>query len=209
MGRREVGIDLAGRQLDELLAEAAAARAARSLSRCAEAMDDALLSRDLAAVADAAPIARALRELERLTAGPMPDELDVAPLLERIATMHLIASGRLSLLRTRIPSLPASARVARCMVAVVRELLHVVESAAARDPDGHEASLVVTVDDGFVTFVGTAGEGAAAVPTGTGADAMARLTRLADACGGAVRRRVGDGAGIRIGVALGVQAASL
>lgn len=191
--------------LDALLAEAASARAARSLARCAEAVEDALASACTDGLADAAPVARALQMAERIMADPLPAELDAAPLLQRVATAHLIASSRLTFLRTSIPPLPTTARVARCMLAVVRELIHVVESATTWDGGGHEASLTVVVSEDFVTLVAASGEGALSVPTGSGADALARLGRLAEACGGAVRRRVHDGEGFKVGVALGVR----
>ena len=98
-------------KLEALLAEAATARAARSLSRCVEAVE-AGLGDDVGALAAIAPMVRSLDGLQRLAFGPIEGDMDVASLVERVATAQLVASSTLSLLRTRIPPLPATAPAA-------------------------------------------------------------------------------------------------
>ena len=188
--------------IDRVLAEIAAARAARSLALCAAAVDAA--EDGVATAADVAPMVRALHHLECLASGPTGRDLDAGRLLDRLATAHLIASPRLASLHTRIPALPATPRGARCVLAAGRELLQVLEGVAVGDADGHvEASLWAVTGSGFLTLAGTVtGEGRP-VPAAGGAEAFARLTRLAEACGGAARRRHCGEEGVKVGVALG------
>lgn len=195
-----------GERLDVLMTEAAGARAVRSLSRCVEAVEAALAGE--AGLADAAPVARALERLERLTVCPTTARIDVGPIIERMVTAQLVASRRLSLLRTSIPALTVTGDAARCVLAVVRELLQVLDDAVSVDDGGGEASLAVVVGDAFIVFVGEFEREMGPVPSAAGAEALARLTRIAEVCGGAVKRRTGGGERSKVGVALGVRQAS-
>ena len=195
------GQEVAGVALDLVLAEVASARAARSLARCAAVLD--AVEGGAAPMAEAAPITRALYQVERLAAGTVGDQVDAGRLVERLATLHLIASPSLACLHTRIPALPATPLGARCVLAAAAELLQVLEGVAIGDADGDvDASLWVVTGSGFLTLAGTVAGSDRPVPDAAGADALARLARLAQACGGTVRRRHDD-EGVKVGVALG------
>lgn len=190
-------------EVEAVLADAAAARAARSVARCAEVLETALRSGDAAAVLeDAAVEIRALRQLERLTGEPPARGADPRLRLERIVTNQLMASSALSVIETRMPAIPVAPALGRCLASAIRELLHVVETVA--DPaEGTEASLHLSVDHGLVTVVVETSPGVRAAPTASGMEALARLDRLARASGGALRRWMEDDR-LAIGLVLGI-----
>lgn len=181
-GRQEQGGGTSARKRLRLLiarTELAEARIQRALRSCADgaeairkdAGDQVLVDRH-------AWRTGSLLVAERLLQSNFPCEVDLGSTFERLATHLLLGSDVMTELRTSFGRVLVSGEVCRWVMIVATELLHVVESSARRS---EECTAHIVIDHrkaGLVMRVIAVGGAERPVPPRSGADSLARVTRL-------------------------------
>lgn len=140
---------------------------------------------------------RALALLERMLSGPLPECVDCASYLNRLALRHHVASRAIGVMMTRIEPVLLDAAMARGLAVAVSELLDHVDLAASGSALPIQLAIGVS-DDLLIVGLG-AERGVAPLATLSAHRALLRARAITQALGGDFERGV-DGDRIVLGL---------
>ena len=171
----------AGRQLRLLAArgELAEARAVRMMRSCAAAAAELRESEtDQTLVAGHALRTTTMLKGERLLQSNMPAEIDLGTTFSRYATHFLIGSDTMVELQTSAGPVVVDGEVCRWVMLIAAELLHAIETTGHPSFECRAGVAIDHVDRGIVMSVIAYNGQERPVPRQSGADAIARVSRL-------------------------------
>lgn len=182
-----------GLPLDDALAEAAGARGLRNVQALLAEIDGLVDDPDAERLATLAARAGAMVSIERLVATTLPVEVGLAARLESLVTGQQIAWPVARDVMTSLSAVELPGAVARGLLAVVAELVAMVQ-ADARDEWPVRLFMATEPDDGVLVFAFAAHGMADAPALGCGAArSLRRAERLACLMGGSLVRGFSSG----------------
>lgn len=193
MGIRNSRVTMRSRRLEMALAEAAHARGRRNVEALADGIDALAGGTGGQGVAELAVRAHGMLAIEDLAGGVRTPSEGLASTIERLVTYHQLAWPVARQVMTSLADVALPASAARGLLAVVSELVAIVQSDAA---DGREIRLFMASEpeEGGLMFAFAAqGAGEEPVLGVDGARAFRRAARLARLMGGDLVRGFRDG----------------